>query len=164
MKTITDIEVYEKLEGLSVPEEKQDAIVKVFQSWPRGKSEFLSDNRDHAVALANEMFVVTGVERNISKAFKLFLDYFADEEYPLKITGKDIQYVTKKMIPDRLRPRCPDCGSLLFLWHVNTSSRTMVGGDFKTQWICKNEIGCGYQGEYSILDAAEWRKKLEKEN
>lgn len=32
--------------------------------------------------------------------------------------------------------KCPECGSAMRLMNVNTGKRDMVGGGYKTQWVC----------------------------
>lgn len=54
---------------------------------------------------------------------------------------------------------CPDCGANLAIYPVNHGPKWMVGGDYKCQWWCRNQIEqkdgskieCGFS-ELSLLE------------
>lgn len=68
---------------------------------------------------------------------------------------------------ERKARKCPDCGKTMYLMPVNNQPNTMVGGGYKTQWICPNQPvqgqdlskSCGYS-ELSKRSAQDWFKKL----
>lgn len=116
-------------------------------------------NRKLAIIEARKLYIKTGVTDNIAVAFRIYLDNHPEVDLPYMISKRDTEYVTPKTIPDRNRPRCPYCDIAMSLWQVNTHPKNMVGGPYKTQWICPNEDGCGYQDEYSELSIEEQIKK-----
>lgn len=122
----------------------------------------LSKEREESIAIARELYIATGEEANISVAYVRYLKEFPVENYPAKITTKDEYFNIPKVIVDENRPKCPDCNKPLQVWEVNNHPKSMVGGEFKTQWVCMDEATCGYQGEYSLLTLQEQVKKYDK--
>lgn len=56
---------------------------------------------------------------------------------------------------------CPKCGRMkLRITEVNTGSRNLVGGDWKSLWFCPDWKGCGFE-EYSKKTVKEEVKSLE---
>ena len=98
-------------------------------------------------------------EKNISIAYERYLKEHPEEKFPARISNANKDYATPHIIAIKNRPTCPDCGGLLGIWEVNNSKKNMVGGDYKTQWICFNESGCGYQDGYSSLTVKEQIKR-----
>jgi hypothetical protein len=147
---LSDLEIAEKLEEYGVPNNVLDAAVVGIQNFRIQQS---NRGRDAAVVLARNLFVKTGVERNISKAVELLFSVI-DTDFPVMLT-KENKYSSVKKIPYSIRPKCPDCGNRMMLWEVNNDPKKMVGGDYKTQWICPDEADCGYQGEYSTMTVEE---------
>ena len=54
-------------------------------------------------------------------------------------------------------PKCPDCGSVLSLFEVNTSPRNMVGGGIGSIWQCP-DMDCGYELDSALGYKAELMK------
>ena len=57
--------------------------------------------------------------------------------------------------------KCPKCGAYMYLYAVNDTPRTQVGGDWKSQWICPNPK-CGHD-ELSMIDPKEKMAEIRKE-
>jgi hypothetical protein len=147
---LSDVELAEKLEGYGVPDYALNFAVYNIQSF---KHLGTNRGRDEAVALARNIFVRTGVEKNISKATKMLLDLL-ETDYPVMLT-RGHKYSSIPDIPFSIRPQCPECDHKMMLWRVNTSDKNQVGGNYKTQWICSDEENCGYQDEYSEMTVEE---------
>lgn len=57
-------------------------------------------------------------------------------------------------------PRCPECGSRMGLYRVNSVAGNQVGGPWKSMWQCADLMGCGYE-EFSERDyEEEYREKF----
>ena len=120
---------------------------------------YLSTLREYTIAQARELYIKTGKETNISVAYERYLKEHPDENYPARIDRRDEYFNIPKIMKDENRPLCPDCGKPMSLWEVNNHPKSMVGGEYKTQWICHDEENCGYQDEYSLLTLQEQIKK-----
>ena len=55
--------------------------------------------------------------------------------------------------------KCPDCGRIMSLEHINTQPGNQVPGGWKSIWRCTEEINCGFE-ELSKKSVAQWVKKL----
>jgi hypothetical protein len=55
--------------------------------------------------------------------------------------------------------KCPDCGRIMSLEHVNTQPGNQLPGGWKSIWRCTEEIECGFE-ELSKKSVAQWVKKL----
>ena len=115
--------------------------------------------REATVQEARRLFIDTGIETDITKAYERYLSEHPEVKFPARITKNDKQYIVPKVMFIKHRPLCPECGELMGLWRVNSGPRDQVGGDFKTQWVCSDEETCGYQGDYSELTIKEQIKK-----
>ena len=147
---LSDLEIAERLEEYGMPQRFIDGAIKTIQRYRALPS---ARGRDEAVSLARTMFVKTGVERNITKAVEMLFDLL-DIDFPSALT-KVHKYSSVRKIPNGRRPKCPECNNPISLWQVNNSRKNQVGGNYKTQWICSDEINCGYQGDYSEMTIEE---------
>ena len=151
---LSDLEIAERLEEYNVPDNIIYNAVLAIQNF-RKLGGYVG--RNNAVNLAKLIFVKTGVEKNITKAFEMLMNIL-DADYPITI-NRNSEYRLVKKIVLKTRPECPDCGEGMSLWQVNNSDKNQVGGNYKTQWICPDEMGCGYQGDYSELTIEEQGEK-----
>jgi hypothetical protein len=55
--------------------------------------------------------------------------------------------------------KCPDCGQIMSLEHVNTQPGNQLPGGWKSIWRCTKIIECGYE-ELSKKSVLQWVKKL----
>ena len=114
------------------------------------------ESREEMLQKARDVYVRSGITRNITEALRLYLanDAGQDEQIPLFITTPEIHQVSE--ILKQIRPRCDDCNSELFL---KTGAQDPEGKRYPTAWICKN---CGIE-IYSDLSPAEWLEELKDE-
>lgn len=115
----------------------------------------LSRDREATISIARELYIKTGKETNISIAYERYLKEHYEDNYPARITKRDEDFIVLKIIANKNRPKCPDCNKPMSVWEVNNHTKSMVGGDYKTQWVCTDEENCGYQNEYSLLTLEE---------
>jgi len=79
---------------------------------------------------------------SISDVKKWVADKDAREELEAKKVNKIVDYARKFM---ELKPRCPDCNSILEAIPVNHSKCTMIGGKYKYLIQCVSYWNCGYE-------------------
>jgi len=117
------------------------------------------DERQDTIQKAVDKYVRTGIEMNITKAYQMYLDEHPEEpKHPTMVTQYG-DYTRPDAITSKNRPKCPECGLPMGLWEVNVSDASQVGKEFKTQWVCTNEMDCGYQDDYSTLTIGEQIEK-----
>jgi len=118
------------------------------------------EERQDTIRRARKLYIETGKETNLTDAYQRYLlEHPLEPRHPVTISKKDTDYAKPKIIPEENRPPCPDCGKAMKLGQVNHHKKNMVGGDFRSQWVCPDEKGCGYQGEYSEMTIQEQIKK-----
>ena len=121
-----------------------------------------AQERVQAMGKARELYIKTGEETNITVAFERYLlEHPLEPRHPVRISKKDVNYIKPSIISEENRPKCPDCDKPMKLGHLNTSKKNQVGGDFRSQWVCPDEGGCGYQSEYSTLTVEEQIRKYD---
>ena len=89
------------------------------------------EDRSMAIQRATRIFVESGLTNNISVAFKIYQEVFAERERELFITSLQ-SGVNRGTVMDRYeRPLCPECGSGL-LFRILTDNEEGI----KTQLVC----------------------------
>lgn len=114
------------------------------------------EKRQIILTRARELYIVTGITRNITEALRLYLENDAgpDEQIPLFISSPEIHQLVK--ILEQIRPRCDECDSEL---HLQVNARDPAGKTYPTAWTCK-KCDVVY---YSDKTSAEWLKELQDE-
>ena len=84
-----------------------------------------------------------------------FLEYMNNVDFHRRQQEENARKTLVKM------DKCPECGAYMYLYPVNNTSRTQVGGDWKSQWICPNP-NCNHE-EFSLIDPEEKMKQIMKE-
>ncbi|MBN2568120.1 MAG: hypothetical protein JXB42_01685 [Deltaproteobacteria bacterium] len=88
-------------------------------------------NRLNEVAKARKIFINSGLTKNVTHAFQLYQDIFAEEEMAAFISGKEIP-------SNILKERCPECDGAL---SVRQRCSGMGAGDYISVIKC---VRCGY--------------------
>ena len=118
----------------------------------------LRDERSLMINMAVEKYVITDIETDIVKAVNRYREEHPElkEKHDPMISKEDETNRNREIVIESAdRPKCPKCERPMTLWEVNSNPKNQVGGDYKTQWVCNDEVICGYQGEYSKLTIEE---------
>lgn len=99
-----------------------------------------NDVRRMLISRAKKEFMATNKTKNISEAFRLFIEAHPEEcaGIPATITPREIDR-PQTVLDDYERPACRKCGEPMF-WKSGCAS--CRGPVKKNQWICK---GCGFK-------------------
>jgi hypothetical protein len=92
------------------------------------------DERMAAIQRASRIFIETGLTKNISVAFKVYQEVFAEREREIFLSTQ-VQGRKQPTIMDRYeRPKCPDCGEYMAFRMVPEND-----AGIKVQLVCTNE-------------------------
>ena len=100
-------------------------------------------------------------EKNVSKAFEAYQEILADEAADVFISTAFGGRRAKTWVDKFGRPKCEACGAdmRLFPRKINESPEVMVGGNWKSLWVCPecdNEL-------WSEWEWFEWMEALRKD-
>ena len=113
------------------------------------------EDRIRAIQRARKIFIESDLTRNITTAFELYQEIFAEREREIFLSTQ--VYGNKPLtIMDRYeRPKCPDCNSDMMFRQVPENKEGI-----KTQLVCSSE-GC-----QTVLNSEEdlnwWMKNLKR--
>ena len=102
--------------------------------------------------------LIINFERNgygMGEGGKAFLEYMENINFHQRQQQDKSRRTLQKM------DKCPKCGAYMYLYSVNDTPRTQVGGKWKSQWICPNPK-CGHD-ELSMIDPEEKMEQIMKE-
>jgi len=93
-------------------------------------------DRVEAIQRARKIFVMSGLTDNISTAFAIYQEIFAETERQLLITTEQKVPIGMRLSPldDYERPKCPTCNEEMALRAIPENEQ-----GFKTQWVCPTE-------------------------
>jgi len=99
---------------------------------------------------ARKIFVKSGITNNITVAFQLYQDIFAEEQMQIMISGINTPFGNIE------RPTCDECGE-----EMRLDPRPKKIGDkiYPSTWVCK----CGME-EYTEKTVEQWYKELRIED
>lgn len=95
------------------------------------KEEF--EERMAAISRANRIFIESGITNNISIAFDLYQQVFAEREREIFISTHIMGNREKTMMDRYERPKCPECGADMMFRSVPENAEQI-----KVQLVCSN--------------------------
>lgn len=101
------------------------------------------------VAKARNIFIKSGITKNITHAFQLYQDMLAEEQVAVMISGINTPWGNVE------RPTCDECGSDMKLMPFPKKVGDIV---YPTTWVCE----CGIE-EYTEKTVKEWYEELKIE-
>lgn len=112
-------------------------------------------DRMKAIQRAHQIFIESGLTNNITTAFKIYQDVFAERERELFLNARVYGNRTPTILDRYERPKCPDCSSDMLIRELPENNEGV-----KTQLVCTK---CDV-----VLDTDksmnEWIEILEKKN
>ena len=114
------------------------------------------NNRMQEVAKARRIFIESGLTNNISDAFALYQDIFAEEQMEVFVTTMASGNRPITPIDDYVRPRCPECDVDLRLIIGTTDPD---GKEWPTAWYCEQCFTYFYQNKTVVELMQELKKK-----
>jgi len=103
---------------------------------------------------ARKIFVETGLTKNITRAFEVYLEIFAKEKMDLFINK--ITAPNTSPFDECERPLCSECGTEL---RLSPMPIVVDGHTYPTTWVCEN---CGME-YYTEKTVEEWYEMLRKD-
>jgi len=99
-----------------------------------------AQKRSAAVKAARKKYITTGQTKNISEAFRWYIEAHPEEcaGIPATITTREKDR-PRTIMDEHERPPCPRCGNPLFFQNCSTCGS---GKRKKNEWICK---ACKYR-------------------
>ena len=114
-------------------------------------------DRAQAILRAREIFISSGVTKNISVAFEIYQGMLAEKERVLKLTyERNRDY---GILANLQRPICPDCGKELGLRLINTPKGNANVNGYNSSWACDDS--CCHE-EFSTNTLQDWLKELKQ--
>ena len=113
------------------------------------------NDRMGAIKRAKKIFIDSGVTENITTAFKLYQEVFAEREREIFISNQNSKSAVMARKYDR--PVCPDCGVFMKFRSVRENAEGV-----KMQLICENpQCDTVLNSEH---DTAWWQNELRKKD
>jgi len=135
-------------------------VKKAIKSWAMSK---LLTTHSQVDLLAAQGWTRISEKPTNQEYIFAFGEYFIqhpEEKKKLEQAARKNRIIRERI---RLKTICPKCtATSLRLYPVNDTNRTMVGGNWKSQWACP-DINCGFE-KYSTRSVKEELEHLKKEN
>lgn len=89
---------------------------------------------DLSVGSKQDLLSILVSIKNSKFSFEEIISYLRDEKSKFVESFKQDQNEQREY--EKIAIRCPDCGAVMFLYHVNNKPNVQVGEGLKSQWYC----------------------------